>query len=139
MRPAGGGARNRRRALGHELHGVHACLVAVATARPPLDESGENGRVAVERALGYVRVSRVGTRQGDSFLSPDLGKAVNGEPFAHHTHDRENERGCCSHDGLPTRWEGQMRPVQSTSTLANTCHASRLVATRLSQRYQRSP
>lgn len=26
----------------------------------------------MERALGYVRVSRVGARQGDSFLSPDL-------------------------------------------------------------------
>jgi hypothetical protein len=29
-------------------------------------------RLTVDKAIGYVRVSRVGGRGGDSFLSPDL-------------------------------------------------------------------
>jgi len=42
--------------------------------------------VAVEKALGYVRVSRVGARQGDSFLSPDL--------------QRESIERVCQREGL---------------------------------------
>ena len=53
---------------------------------------------------------------------------------------RARREGLACEPGLGRRGLGlRCRPAQSTSTFAKTCHASRLFATRLSQRYQRSP
>jgi hypothetical protein len=48
-------------------------------SRPPPDESGENGRVAVEKALGYVRVSRVGGRRGTPSCRPNSSVRASSE------------------------------------------------------------
>jgi len=50
-----------RQAASHAVASGPVVWQSRQRARPPLDESGENGRVAVDRALGYVRVSRVGS------------------------------------------------------------------------------
>ena len=61
---------------------------------------------------------------------------------------RDRSCGFCSRFRWERRWPDERtcpygwptgRLAQSTSTFAKTCHASRLFAIRLSQRYQRSP
>ena len=55
---------------------AHAVSAEGAKVTVRVNESRENGRLAVERALGYVKVSQVGGRQGDALLSPDSGVGV---------------------------------------------------------------